>query len=467
MRLESFEDWFAVRPNHSDAEEHLAGRLKFDLEAGICLETNRFLGGAEHLQKPLVKGETLTGWLNYQRPTTLIRPWIQSCGGLQMGFNTIALQENQRFIAAAILKNVFLEDVKAPIFTGLMVEHPALHAWINPRLVGQDLTFLPEIGLPALSVNIQAPQKRVLTLSNKAKATIVSHTRISGGASRRLEDYSALELKFPEPINFDAISRHIWRISSLFEFLIGARTQASVHLLPTTQLREWNGEERHIVAELWYRPVARKRRRSSPPDEHSCFMIEKRSPISMEDLLSHITGASDETMYLASVIQSVEDGDLSIHQGYGEILGCLEAFDERTFGSGADKKFKANMKRLRDLVRQHGKTEDVEFFKRIQSSISNKFSLLKRLERLHQHWVEDGFRGTPNLQRIRDLRNLIPHGRGLEVSSEIAQEMVFYNQYLTALGRYHVLKVLGFTQQAIEAAFLMQPNRYGMFTSRT
>ncbi|MDH4412073.1 MAG: hypothetical protein QE484_02115 [Rhizobium sp.] len=466
MRLESFEDWFAVRPNHSDEDEHLAGRLKFDLEDGIYLETIRFCGGAEHLQKPLIKGETLTGWLNYQQPTTLIRPWIQSFGGLQMGINTIALKENQRFVAAAILKNVFLEDVKAPIFTGLKVEHPALHAWINPCLVAQDSTFLPELGLPALSVDIQSPQKRVLTLSDKTEATVISTTRISGGSSRRLEDYTTLELRFPEPLGFDAINRVIWRISSLFEFLIGARTQASVHLLPTTQLREWNGEERHVVAELWYRPIARKRRRSSPPNEHSCFMLEKRSPISMEDLLSHITGASDETMYLASVIQSVEDGDLSIDQGYGELLGCLEAFDERTFGSGADENFKANMKRLRDLVDQHGNVVDVEFFKRIQSSASNKFSLLKRLERLHRHWVEDGFRGSPNLQRIRDLRNLVPHGRGLEVSSEVAKEMVIYNQYLAALGRYHVLKALGFTRQTIETAFLSQPNRYGMYTSR-
>ena len=172
---------------------------------------------------------------------------------------------------------------------------------------------------------------------------------------------------------------------------------------------------------------------------------------------------SDELIFVADQIQSVEDYDLPITQGYGELLGCLEAFDERTFGSGSDENFTHGMKSLKDLVEKHGSIADIDLFKRISGTASNRFSLLKRLERLHQMWKEDGFRGSPNLKRIRDLRNVIPHGRGLEMSSDVAQEMVTYLRYLTALGRYHVLKVLGFTGDQIGAAFSWHAHRYGMF----
>ncbi|WP_394077707.1 hypothetical protein [Xanthobacter albus] len=49
------------------------------------------------------------------------------------------------------------------------------------------------------------------------------------------------------------------------------------------------------------------------------------------------------------------------------------------------------------------------------------------------------------------------------MSSHVAQEMIAYLRYLTALGRYHVLKVLGFTGGQIGDAFSCQAYRYGMF----
>ena len=93
----------------------------------------------------------------------------------------------------------------------------------------------------------------------------------------------------------------------------------------------------------------------------------------------------------------------------------------------------------------------------------NSYSLSRRLERLHSYWRDDGFRGSPDIRRIRDLRNLLPHGRGLDVSSDVAQEMVAFSYYLAALGRYHVLRALGCTGDEIAAALSRRMHRYGMF----
>jgi hypothetical protein len=462
MRLESFEEWFAIRPNHSDEADHLPGRLTFDLDEGIYLDTIRFSGSSENKDGFLVSNQTLTGWLDYQRPATLIQPGLQRTGGLNLSMDTPAMRESQRFVASALLKNVFLKDISAPIFTGLVVEHPAFHAWVNPCLVNRDWSRPEDAGLPSLSVDVQPQQQRIFTLADGTQAKVTSATRVSSGGATTLEEYTVLKMQFPEPVDFDAITRVAWRVSALFEFLIGARVQAPIYYLPTTHKRPWNGEEREVVAEFWYRPISRKNRRDAP-DVDRCLTFEKRSPVPLEALLNHVSGGSDELIFLADQIQSVEDYDLSLTQGYGEILGCLEAFDDRTFGSGADENFKQDMKSLNEMVEKHGSTADLNLFRRISGAASNRFSLLKRLERLHKMWNEDGFRGNPDLKRIRDLRNVVPHGRGLEMSSDVVEEMITYRHYLTALGRYHVLKALGFTGDQIGAAFSWQAHRYGMF----
>ena len=49
------------------------------------------------------------------------------------------------------------------------------------------------------------------------------------------------------------------------------------------------------------------------------------------------------------------------------------------------------------------------------------------------------------------------------MSSDVAKDMNGYLPYLTALGRYHVLKALDFTGDQIGAAFSRQAHRYGKF----
>lgn len=464
MKLENFEEWFAIRPNHSDEGEHLPGRLTFNLNEGISLDTIWFLDDISPKNKELVLNQTLTGWLDYRQPATLINPKISRSGGMCFGLNSLRMRHSQRFNVDAILKNVFLKDIKDKIFKGLSVEHPAFHAWINPSLVQKDWKHLDGNNFPTLFVEAQPPKERVLNLSDGTRVTVISSTRTPRGAVTTLEENTLLKLEFPNPVDYDSMTRMVWRLNTLFEFLIGARLSVPIYNFPTTQKCRFNNEDCELVAEFWYRPASRKKRRDTPPEFHSILTFEKICPVSLEALLTRILGDDDdELIYLADQIQSTEDYDVSIVHAYVEIIGCLEAFDKRKFGSGKDKNFKNKLKSLNSLIKDNGTTDDAQCFERIKSFLPNSYSLFKRLERLHSMWSEEGFGGALDLKRIIKLRNMVPHGQGHEVSADIAKEMINYLKYLTGLGRYHVMRELGFKGDQMRAALLRNQNRYGIF----
>lgn len=460
MKLQNFTEWFAIRSNHQD-DNHWPGQLRFDLEDGIYLTTARFINSANLHIDPTFQTPTITGWLDYQRPTTLIHPQIQEVRGLNLGMNTPALRASYQFVVNAVLKNVFLEDINAPIFTGLVVDHPAVHAWLAPELVNHKWLHKDGSLFPSLSVEVQPSRERSFTLSGGTEATVTSATRAPRETALTLDEYSILQLRFPEPVKYNEITRITWRISTLFSFLIGTRIGSPVYQLPTTHTRPWNGEDCEVVAELWYRPAGKTA--DSPPKIFDRLLVERRCSLALERILELVMGGRDELIYLANMIQAVEGNELPPTQGYIELVGCLEQFDASTFGSGKDPNFSKKMKNLARIIQDHGSDIDHKLFNRMRHGARNGYSLLYRLNRLHDYWRDAGFFHDPNLGRIRDLRNLLPHGYGLEVSSEVVQEMVEFSFYLTALGRYHTFRALGCTDDEIAKAFSSQPHRYGPF----
>ena len=105
------------------------------------------------------------------------------------------------------------------------------------------------------------------------------------------------------------------------------------------------------------------------------------------------------------------------------------------------------------IIAQHWTQTEKDLWKRINFVFQGEFSLRQRLERLMDCWGMDEFLGRPYIARIVQLRNIKPHGRGRELSPEIAQEMLTLLLFLCALGRIYVLKALGCDRRAISAGF--------------
>jgi hypothetical protein len=159
MKLAPFDDWFAVREKHTDSK-FWPGRIRYDSENGIELETNTFSGPEFWYNNPTFEAETITGYIDYQRPATLIRPFIQSANPGTLGPDTPRLRARYRVIANGLLRNFHLTDLTSRCFSALTVDLPAFHAWVAPDLVRQDWTFGNGLPSPTMSVS-QSEQFRL------------------------------------------------------------------------------------------------------------------------------------------------------------------------------------------------------------------------------------------------------------------------------------------------------------------
>lgn len=462
MKLENFDEWFAIRPNHADTGRHIEGRLKFNVDSGVSLDAISFGLGVNDWNT-VITGGTMTGWIDYQRPATLVEPWTQSFSGLNLGVNTPTVRDRRRYVASAILKNVFLTDINEAIFEGIIFQHPALHAWINPRLIEQEDVTQAAEEKRWLNIGVSRKIERNFSLADGTKVSLVSSNRVSGQQDVSIDTQTQLTLSFAKPVSFVEIPKFIWRLSTIFEFLVAKRFEAPGYKIITTQTREWNSEHEKITAEYIYCPTKRKKICYDLPPISERMTTENTSSVPIESILSYAIGLNDELIYLANAVQSARDFDLDLATGFTTIVACLEDFDRREHGSGRSLEFNNDIANLKKVVSKYGTKRTKSFFRQVKGKIPNSYSLTQRLERLHESWKQDGFRGEPNLKHIRDIRNMIAHGRGFELSSSIFSDMVFQVDHLTALGRYHVMRKLGFSAEDIKLSFKRNFQNYGRY----
>ncbi|WP_172653353.1 HEPN domain-containing protein [Methyloceanibacter caenitepidi] len=441
--MEVFKEWFAVRMNHSD-DETWPGRLSYDPNDGIYLNAINFaeweLGGEGN---PYFEGETITGYLDYQTPTTLVRPFIQNFNPGSIGRDFALTRARYRVVANGILKKLHLETLGDRCFEGFNCELPSFHAWIAPQLVQSSYSAVGSLPLP--NIVIGEPSKIELSLSS-ATAEVVKYT--SAGEDAPIRQHTVLSLVLSEPADYEAVMRLVSAIEIMFSFLIGARLETSVLNLPTTR---YNEDAYKITAECWIVP-AWKRAAAAPHPQHRLF-TEGVSPVDTQALLDRCLSNPVELISIMNVVLCVESNDGRIDDSFGELLGALEAFDKKQFGSGADPNINHIRKQLKELVEKHGTEEQKAVCVQIGDSFRNEYSLRKRLKRLYDMWKADGFKGDPDLGRIVDIRNLKPHGRGHRLSPDVVGEIIVFMPFLCALARYHILKVLGFSAYDIGQGF--------------
>jgi hypothetical protein len=345
-------------------------------------------------------------------------------------------------------------------FTGIRVQLPSFHAWVAPQLVTTDYTSRRE--LPSLIVNIGEPTRRKFALKGGAEIEILVYS--SAGEENGdfpIRQHTALYISLPEAADYDTVMRCAAALDIMFCFLIGARLETAALHLPTTKTRLWNNVEENITAESWFVPAWK--RAANAPHHYLRMFTEANTPVGLERLLELCVSRQDDLTYIMDMIIVAEMHDLPVDHCFVELLGCLEDFDKRQFGIGGDPKVRLVSRRIKKLVEQYGDEEEKAVCARIGAAFRNEFSLRQRLERLIAMWADDGFRGGPDLRRVAKIRNLKPHGRGRELSPEVIREIVGLLPFLSALARYHVLKVLGFNRAAIAAGFARVAHRYGAF----
>jgi hypothetical protein len=459
--LEGFEEWFAIRNQHCD-DDIWPGKLKFSEDAGIMLEAIRHVDSRNYSDAPCCDNGTITGYLDYQRPTTIIDPWVQSWGGGSIGVDTPVMRAKSRILASAILKNIHLEDPNDKCFTALNMDIPAFSAWYSPQLVKSEYERLKENTFPTPSVRIDHPTQENFTLIDKKNVTVRSlvETHDEEGMTK-INQRTYLRFEFLSPVDYNTVQKLIWRVNTLFSFLLGCRMAQNSYHIGTTHTRKWNGEDVPVTAELIFRPVFKSNLHHVK--WHEALFLRHSSPVTTEELLNSLAEQSDDLFYLMNMVLRMEKPEKLSASDFSELVGCIEDFDIKVNGSGSSSDVKSARKKLRNIVKNHGDSSDIHTLDELVRSQPNRLTLVERLSRLQQMWLDSGFQGNIDINRIKKIRNDVAHGRGVELSADDYQEIVWLNYNLCAIARFHVFRTLGFQAEVIGAAFRRLGSRYGQY----
>ncbi|MGI3212919.1 HEPN domain-containing protein [Roseovarius tibetensis] len=459
--LEGFEEWFAIRNRHCD-DDIWPGKLKFSEDTGITLEAICHLDSGNFSEAPCCEKGTITGYLDYQRPTTIIDPWVQSQGGGSIGVDTPVMRAKSRILASAVLKNINLEDPNEKCFTALNMDMPSFSAWYAPQLVKSDYEHLKENKFPTASVEIDHPTHEQFTLNDEKNATVRSlvETRDEEGVTKVVQR-TFLKFEFPSPVDYATVQAWIWRVNTLFSFLLGCRMAQNPYQINTTHTRKWNGEDEQVTAELFFHPIFKSK--VHHVKWYDALFMRHNCALTAEELLNATSEQSEDLFYLMNMVLRMEKPEKLSASDFSELVGCIEDFDIKVNGSGSSRDVRAARKKLRKVVKDHGDDSDIHTLDELTRSQPNRLTLAERLGRLQQNWSDSGFQGSIDIDRIKKIRNDVSHGRGVDLSVDDYQEIVWLNYNLCAMARFHVLRTLGIEAEAIGAAFRRLGFRYRQY----
>ncbi|WP_417675712.1 hypothetical protein [Pseudodonghicola sp.] len=454
-----FEEWFAIRNQHKD-DEIWPGKLSFSETEGITLEAICF---RDHLyESPNCETGTITGYLDYQRPTTIVNPWVQSQGGGSIGVDTPVMRAKSRIMAAAVLKNIHLEDISEKCFTALHMNMPAFSAWYAPQLVKTDFEVVEEKAPPKVSIDIDRSSCEYFTLYNKINVKIQSYAGTSEDEyTTKITQRTSLIFEFPDPIDFSDAQQWIWKVNTMFSFLLGHRMAQNPYGLKTTHTRKWNGRDENITAELVFRPVFKST--THYVSWYDALFMRQNCVLTPEELLNATFEQSDALFYLMNMVLLMERPEKLSANDFGELLGCVEDFDIKAFGNGSSRALRSARESLKKVIKQHGTDDDLQTLHDLISKSPNRLTLAERLDRLQKMWEGYGFGGGPKSVEITKIRNSISHGRGVDLSSDDYKKISRFGNYLCALSRFHIFRMLGIPGQDIGSAFQRVWNVYGKY----
>jgi hypothetical protein len=460
--LESYDGWFAVREGH-DEDKIRPGRLTFSSENGVVLET---IISPDNESSYEISGpdiETITGYLDYQRPTTIVKPLVQSRAIEAIGVNITASSGKARIIGNAILKNIHLTDMDERCFTGFSAELPAFSAWYAPKMVKTGFSIPDNKRRPEIAVAVDRPEQFEILLDDQTKATIKSYAHTAKeGAVTSLTQRTSLWLQFPEAINYEDVLKRIRRVNTLFSFLLGHRMAPPPHYrLHTTHTRRFNDKDWPIVAELLFRPALKGQ--TEHVEWHEALFTRHNCAPDTRTMLNALAKQPEVLFYLMDMVWLMERPKKLLANSFSELMGCLEDFDQTVFGSGSSSKRKTQRKSLKAVVSQHGSEADKQTLDDLINRSPNRYSLKQRIERLQKTWIESGFRESPDAAELVKFRNAISHGQVITLESSDYKKMLQFSYYLCALSRFHIFRRLGLPDKDIGEAFRRVSDRYGMY----
>ena len=238
----AFEEWFAIKPR-SENIECWPGRLRFDSGDGMSLETTNFCQAepagffnASHSNDSLFEGDVIHGYLDYQRPTTLLKPFISKVHSGKLGYLTPYTRNRYTVTINGILKNIHLDDIGDKIFLAVGGKSKALHSWLVPDRFKRTYGYSTE----KTTIEFEEYNKDEIQLSNEISVSITNI--ISGPSdwdSMSLTGQTYFMLKFSNPKALYPALDIYNNFQNFLTFMIGDRLSRDSIKLSTTKTINW------------------------------------------------------------------------------------------------------------------------------------------------------------------------------------------------------------------------------------
>jgi hypothetical protein len=226
--LEDFEELFALRKDHSD-DDLWTGVLKFSVEEGSSLLTVTKITDVDKRDlKASFEKDALTGYIDYDRPATLVNTWLKVVPPETTCSNVYPVSRcKAKIVVNGILKDIHLTDIDEPCFAGFSVNMPSFHAWYRPSCIeyNSDMNCRPtkEEPIPIVT-RVTHPEEETFKLSDGAEI------KIFGDAIPRREDneviveeYTNLNYLLPKTSALNEAVKIRARINILFSFIVGQK----------------------------------------------------------------------------------------------------------------------------------------------------------------------------------------------------------------------------------------------------
>lgn len=414
MKNQTESEWVAVYLDRK-LETHWPGRLIIS-ENSMHIETINFCEQHEIYNSFFDTNSEIYGYIDFQKPATFYNCFISETGGITYADGYAPRAKIKLTINEFIIGEHIKNKDENTIF-GIKIYGDGVNAFVFHEL------FNYKISDKKFDLTIEKTSIETSHQFGNLGFNLISSFRTSQSKSRfSISRSSYIEIIFSSPISLINASNNSQIILSVLNFFIGFRPKLPITKFYVDYTKLYLKEEWRSIE---YKFTQNGNIKYDNESDTPLFDIN-HSHLLCEACENFFNGYHDDILLFLRVVTSCEMRDGTLLERFTQIVGCMQQFYEKNI-------------------------------------IRKRSELIRCLNFLFDDFTKAGFRGSPDRDRIKHLRDCYAHGKLNNISNNDAQFIGIIIPFLCAVSRYHIFKFLGLERDEIAAAFARRLDQFGRF----